>query len=765
MNILETISNDYVQNIALDGREYHSAQSNPEFTPNIKVHYEWNVNKFQPDRTDPGIYEVEEQEGSRRPTDTFDLSRTQRELQAHLREIVENISRLTQESNEENKRRLDKLEKDLINLVKVIDQEREDTLTKTNASYKLLEEAKSFVKNEENKLLEETNGLKEQIMVLEDKIKRYDEELVEEAKKNRDLRKNMGDFSSNQSETDQAKNRRKMLKSEIDSLVNQILGESLENMREAKAAGKAQGVAYSKSKTVIFEDVIKEDEKIRDRKLEIEDQNSIFRNNTAVLASKEFDLKLLDQEKNKVEKSIQKLGERQKDQEFTLQEVKTQRESIQSDTKILEDEIRKYESLLDVLNRESGDANKKKRKTQTGVKKGKSPVTIAFEIGKASGDRERSSKNLDNVEEKWQKKLIKVAHEAEKLVSPSEIESEQRTEIERLLKEIQASTMRSVNMNAKLDDLKSSIKQEETLGITKLTEQAYEEQAMKASQFAENERLIEEELEESSHSLNLKTRQIKKEESHIKDLHAKLESLEQDKRDIDEEIEDLTAKVSDPTPRSRMSPKRAALDKKQIAYDEAMEEYRTQQVNIDNEVIQFKKVLSEKETEIKRLKNSISEKEDEIYLMREKIKIKNKIVKERQAIMDIYEPAENDWVDQKIADYCNQDKATVPVKRISQNQYMFGTIRMVTRENTKKEGHFIAKFTKQKKDVEDTDLFTKWEESELKKLEDIEDDQELVVDEESTMNKRQADESRLSPGKFNSPGASAEKKKSGFNRA
>jgi len=56
--------------------------------------------------------------------------------------------------------------------------------------------------------------------------------------------------------------------------------------------------------------VIKEDEKIRDKKIDIENQNAHFRNNSALLASKEFDLKLLELEKEKIENSIKNLIDR-----------------------------------------------------------------------------------------------------------------------------------------------------------------------------------------------------------------------------------------------------------------------------------------------------------------------------------------------------------------------------------------------------------------------------------------------------------------------
>lgn len=70
-----------------------------------------------------------------------------------------NLQRISAETSDENKKRLDKLEKGLIDLMKFIDQEKQDTIGKTNASFKLLEEAKAFIKSEELKLNQEGTTL------------------------------------------------------------------------------------------------------------------------------------------------------------------------------------------------------------------------------------------------------------------------------------------------------------------------------------------------------------------------------------------------------------------------------------------------------------------------------------------------------------------------------------------------------------------------------------------------------------------------------
>ena len=65
------------------------------------------------------------------PDGTIEMSETQRRMRAHLNELVEELNRVSAETTDENRFRLDKLEKDLLQLMKTIDNEREDTLSKT----------------------------------------------------------------------------------------------------------------------------------------------------------------------------------------------------------------------------------------------------------------------------------------------------------------------------------------------------------------------------------------------------------------------------------------------------------------------------------------------------------------------------------------------------------------------------------------------------------------------------------------------------------
>lgn len=164
-----------------------------------------------------------------------------------------------------------------------------------------------------------------------------------------------------------------------------------------------------------------------------------------------------------------------------------------------------------------------------------------------------------------------------------------------------------------------------------------------------------------------------------------------------------------------------------------MEEYRTQQRAIDEEYRYLKEVKLEE------LRKKIEEKESEILLLNEKIKIKLKIVRERQAKIERYEPEPGDWVDQKFAEYFNVPGKRVPIQRMEQNEYMFGTLRVSARPNPSRKGDFIAHLVKEDRDVESSELFGPISERILKELDKLEDENELLVQEDKVLGKRQTD--------------------------
>lgn len=79
---------------------------------------------------------------------------------------------------------------------------------------------------------------------------------------------------------------------------------------------------------------------------------------------------------------------------------------------------------------------------------------------------------------------------------------------------------------------------------------------------------------------------------------------------------------------------------------------------------------------------------------------------------------------------------------------MFGTLKIKTKQV---KGDYRVTIKKDRKDMWSKEFFAKYEAQELKNLEKIGDDQELVIDEDSKqIETRVADASRLSPSKIDS---------------
>ena len=282
----------------------------------------------------------------------------------------------------------------------------------------------------------------------------------------------------------------------------------------------------------IFDDVLREEERLRDKKLELNNQKALFRNNEIALANKEFELAMLEADKAGLDITNEKLGDRVAHNRANLGVTADNARGTANTNAGLEEQIRKYENLIRVLEDEEAERVRQGKRTLRNVNpRGADDGTgdVSMELLMAQREREKANKELENIGDKWKNKLSNVANEAQKMVSPNEVEQEQRTEIERLLQEIHASNQRSTALDSKLDGIRSAIKQEETLGISKLTEQAIEEQAQRNAQFHENEDMIAGEIEDAKRGLQRKEVLLQNEGVIVDQLHDKLKALEDEK--------------------------------------------------------------------------------------------------------------------------------------------------------------------------------------------------------------------------------------------
>ena len=169
------------------------------------------------------------------------------------------------------------------------------------------------------------------------------------------------------------------------------------------------------------------------------------------------------------------------------------------------------------------------------------------------------------------------------------------------------------------------------------------------------------------------------------------------------------------------------LEVREGVHNQRMNDYIQNSNATDEEVENLIKLLQNKEEAIWKVKASIAKKEKEIAILKEKIKIK----KEMQIHKETYVAEDNDPIDFLVATYCNQPGKTVPVKRISANNYMFGTIKITTALSEQVPNDFTVTVVKDDQTLERQEFFDLYEFSELEKLEQLRTDQEMHVDEES----------------------------------
>ena len=201
--------------------------------------------------------------------------------------------------------------------------------------------------------------------------------------------------------------------------------------------------------------------------------------------------------------------------------------------------------------------------------------------------------------------------------------------------------------------------------------------------------------------------------------------------------------MEDPIPRGQNdSPRRAALEKKQLEYEKEMGRHRQRQQEIDQQVEDQKLTYANRERQIAETRSKITLKDKEIMVMREKIKIKRGM----QTLKARYDPVPNDTVDVKVAEYCNQEGQTVPFKRIEQNHYMFGTLKIETIPDNRGRD-FKVKVIKDGKTLSREAFFKKYEKNQLETLAKLNVDQELHVDEQSNQKVLGASPNRSTPAR------------------
>lgn len=231
-------------------------------------------------------------------------------------------------------------------------------------------------------------------------------------------------------------------------------------------------------------------------------------------------------------------------------------------------------------------------------------------------------------------------------------------------------------------------------------------------------------------SLNSRVSSIKKEDRELMDELNKSDNALLNKntalRELDDKIRVLSRKYADLE--AEAQEKKGLISSLRIKHDHIrLEIDRLRGLINEEELGRLDLDIRNKESRLRDLQASVDEAELILSEWREKIILKQRLVKSRtQSRVLLFEPDPNDPVDQYIADYVLSHVTTVPVKKIAHNRYLFGTRNIDIIRNP----NGAIKVKMLNGELWDLEQFIDmYHDKELQKLDVLGDNEELVVDE------------------------------------
>lgn len=418
--------------------------------------------------------------------------------------------------------------------------------------------------------------------------------------------------------------------------------------------------------------------------------------------------------------------------EANLEYQKTQRDALQREydrvvsmydslaldvKKQLDEETREVEDLRDYFRRLESDRNH--FRLEIDHLKSDPSMTYSLDGGsvmddeirqklKQVEDAERSRRaaevQLDKLYDEWRFRIDRVIDDSyAKLTAPED--KARLTEIKKYIIEGDKST-RSLNAliadKEKLENLLYLRKTNHRLtGTVKLDERSFH---TRMTAIKKEDRELMEELNKSDNALLSKNTAL---------------------RELDDKIRILSRKYADLE--AEAQEKKGLIASLRIKHDHIrLEIDRLRGLIDEDEIARLELELRQKEQRLRDLQAEVEESESLVVEWREKIILKQRLVKSRtQSRVLLFEPDPNDPIDTRIADYVLSHITTVPVKKLGVGKYLFGT-KNIEVINTST-GAKVRTTTGQTIDLDH--FLATYHDQELQKLDALGDNEELVVDE------------------------------------
>lgn len=724
MSLLNNFDGSLEQVLYLDGNEkYRLESTGSEDQPSAVLVYEWRDPDPDPekDQYDEYRYAVEQARASH--LETEDRMKEVEFTFAHLaRNAVENML----------------IKQFHVNDFKEVTEKQHET------SKKILEDARGFADQERDALRGESDKIDDEVKRLEAELKRLEQEINKESQTNKNQEDDLTTHApiKTNSNWNRDTDGRHKIQEEVSQTTNEIAELTLKNVNKAKEDGLLGGLTQTETKLALFDDILHAQGKSKDAKNKLDDTKVEIRGLQCQLAEKEFDLQQLENESKRLGQLDRDLGMRIREGDEALQAMLADRKDAKDRGDELANRAKYYEDLLAQIEKEVEGlkADSESRKDVDGKDLFKDSglnnpeiQKLQKELDDAERGRDEALNKLEAMEGAWIESVEEVSKEAEKLAADTE-DTKFNKDVQKHLKDILDHSNKQADLYQNLEIL------DQEINLCKIGDSNEI-----ASEFAKdvkirNDRLVKEEgqvagdIETAAEASSRKENEIQQEADRIPGLEETFLRLLRERDDLHYQYEELLRRKEERDYQEGENEKR---------YQKELAEYERRMKQFKQEIKQLKDQIGDTTNAVNNLKPQIEDLEDEYDTWIEKIKIKRTINKKKQEedeMANTYYAAPGDEIDELIGQYKNSKATLIPVKRIEPGEYMFGTMRVQIKKEKKHKSGYQVTILRTMKRFDLDDFVKKEANKELEKLQKINEDEEMVVDESEKT------ELRKSPG-------------------
>ena len=714
MSLFNSFEGSLEQTLYLDGREkfkLHGQGEGPE-VPNVKIVYEWRDGDADPEKEeyDEVKYTIEQAKASHIETED------------RIREVEHVFTQFARNAVEKSLERKFYVE----DFKEVTDQQHEK-------SKKILEGVEEFSRKEDENFRKDTGNLNDKVAELEAELRALENSITEEQRTEKTLEQDISSYSAVKDTPSFQRNKdaRYKKKEEVAAVTIEISEKVLSGLNKAKEDNLLWGLGETESKITQFDDIFKAQGKTKDKKLALEGVKAEVRDAEGRLAKKEFDLDQLEKEGGNLANQDRDLAMKIREAEDALKAMLADRQDASDRGKELEDRTQEFEKLLGDLEAEvnelkasseaQGDSPDKDLFKNFG-KNNPEILRLQEELDEAERGRDEALNNLEAMEGAWVESIVEVSTEAENLSGDNK-DSKFKKDVQLLLKDILEASNRSADMYKILETTDQKINTIKLADDSSLAAAFAKDVKMRNTRLENEDKVVVDYINEGVSSLEVKIKKVEEEQGKIPPLQRQLEDLLKQRDELQMLYEELLYKKEVLI---------KANDEAERKHQRDLAEYERKIEEMNREIVRVKSQIESTTQSINNLRPQIDTLQDELETWYDKIKIKREIIRKRKLddeIEDEYIPVPGDRIDELIANYKQNKTTLIPIKRIEEGQYMFATMRAEVTPDAKQRSKYTVKLMRTGKKY-DLDNFIRNEaDKELEKLDRMNEDQEIVVDE------------------------------------